>query len=99
MKLKPIALAFTLISLIMGCETHESYDLVIRNGIIADGSGGPSFKGDIAINADTIVAVRDLKNAAGAMEIDATGLTVAPGFINMLSWANVSLIEDGRSQG
>ncbi|MGB5429506.1 N-acyl-D-amino-acid deacylase family protein [Eudoraea sp.] len=99
MNFKTIALAFTLISVIMGCETHESYDLVIRNGIIADGSGGPSFKGDIAINADTIVAVGDLKNAAGAMEIDATGLTVAPGFINMLSWANVSLIEDGRSQG
>ncbi len=99
MNLKTIALVVTLISVIMGCETHESYDLVIRNGIIMDGSGNPYFKGDIAINEDTIVAVGDLENAAGSMEIDATGLTVAPGFINMLSWANVSLIEDGRSQG
>lgn len=55
--------------------------------------------GDIAINADTIAALGNLENAIGKQEIDATGLSVAPGFINMLSWANVSLIEDGRSQG
>lgn len=99
MKLKPIVLALLVIGLFISCEHHKSYDLVIRNGIIMDGSGEPSFKGDIAINADTIAAVGDLKNAAGSLEIDAIGLTVAPGFINMLSWANVSLIEDGRSQG
>lgn len=99
MKLKPITLAFAVLSIFMSCESHESYDLVIRNGTIVDGSGEASFKGDIAINSDTIVAIGDLINAAGSMEIDATGLTVAPGFINMLSWANVSLIEDGRSQG
>lgn len=99
MKLKQIAIALSVVILILACEKHEPYDLVIRNGIIMDGSGAPSFIGDIAINADTIVMVGDLKNAAGSMEIDATGLTVAPGFINMLSWANVALIEDGRSQG
>ena len=65
MKLKPIVLACALLSILMGCESHESYDLLIRNGTIADGSGGPSFKGDVAINADTIVAVGDLKHAAG----------------------------------
>ena len=89
MKLKPIVLALLALGLFISCEHHKSYDLVIRNGIIMDGSGEPTFKGDIAINADTIVAVGDLKNAAGSMEIDASGLTVAPGFINMLSWANV----------
>jgi len=99
MKLKQIAIALTVVILILACEKHEPYDMVIRNGIIMDGSGEPSFVGDIAINADTIVMIGDLKNAAGLMEIDATGLTVAPGFINMLSWANVALIEDGRSQG
>ena len=64
-----------------------------------DGSGNASFKGAIGINSDTIAALGALERATGTMEIDASGLTVAPGFINMLSWANVSLIEDGRSQG
>lgn len=99
MSWKPIVLALIVISLFIGCESRESYDLIIRNGTIMDGSGNASYKGDIAINSDTIVALGDLKKAAGTKEIDATGLTVAPGFINMLSWANVSLIEDGRSQG
>ncbi|WP_297795403.1 amidohydrolase family protein [uncultured Eudoraea sp.] len=99
MSWKPIVLAFIVISLFIGCESQEPYDLIIRNGTIMDGSGDSSYKGDIAINSDTIVALGDLKKAVGAQEIDATGLTVAPGFINMLSWANVSLIEDGRSQG
>jgi len=99
MKLKRFTIVFSVVGLLIGCDNQESYDLVIRDGIIIDGSGEQSFRGDIAINADTIAAVGDLKNAAGSMEIDAKGLTVAPGFINMLSWANVSLIEDGRSQG
>ncbi|TLF45755.1 N-acyl-D-amino-acid deacylase family protein [Maribacter aurantiacus] len=83
------------------CENPEktTYDIVIRNGQILDGSGKTSFTGDIAINADTIAAIGSLENAVGKAEIDATGLSVAPGFINMLSWANVALLEDGRSQG
>ena len=83
------------------CENPEktTYDIVIRNGQILDGSGKTSFTGDIAINADTIAAIGSLENTVGKAEIDATGLSVAPGFINMLSWANVSLLEDGRSQG
>ena len=74
-------------------------DLLIRNGMIYDGSGGKPFKGDLAINGETIAAVGQLKDARGKVEIDARGLAVAPGFINMLSWATDSLIEDGRSQG
>ncbi len=62
-----------------------------------DGSGKPSYIGSVGINADTIAAVGDLGDATGTQEIDATGLAVAPGFINMLSWATESLIEDGRS--
>ncbi|TMM53296.1 D-aminoacylase [Maribacter algarum] len=76
-----------------------TYDILIKNGQIVDGSGKPGYSGNIAINGDTIVAVGDIQHAIGKQEIDATGLTVAPGFINMLSWANESLIEDGRSQG
>jgi N-acyl-D-amino-acid deacylase len=74
------------------------YDIVIRNGAIYDGLGVAPFIGDVAIEGDAIAAVGSLDRARGRREIDATGLAVAPGFINMLSWANVSLIEDGRSQ-
>ncbi|MEK7686713.1 MAG: D-aminoacylase [Verrucomicrobiota bacterium] len=75
-----------------------TYDLVIREGAIYDGSGGAPFVGDVAINGDTIAAVGALPDAQGRAEIKARGLAVAPGFINMLSWANETLIEDGRSQ-
>ena len=92
--------AFLLILLIVcGCTSHTEYDVLIRNGQIIDGSGSPAFRGDIGIMADTIAAIGDLKNAKGRAETDAEGLTVTPGFINMLSWAVESLIEDGKSQG
>lgn len=74
------------------------YDVIIRNGSIYDGSGSPPFTGDVALRGDTIVAIGKLREARGKTEIDATGLAVAPGFINMLSWATESLIRDGRSQ-
>jgi len=81
------------------CACGPRYDLVIRHGTIYDGSGGPPVTGDLAINGDTIAAVGgDLGSARGRVEIDATGRAVSPGFINMLSWATESLIEDGKSQ-
>ena len=81
---------------IFSCSTPNNYDILIKNGTIADGSGNPTYLGSVGINADTIAAVGKLK-ATGTLEIDATGLVVAPGFINVLSWATESLIEDGRS--
>ncbi|MBN1137784.1 MAG: D-aminoacylase [Anaerolineae bacterium] len=75
-----------------------SYDLIIRNGTVYDGSGAPPYTGDVAIQGDTIAATGPLGRVRGRTEIDASGLAVAPGFINMLSWAGVSLLEDGRSQ-
>ena len=81
---------------IFSCSPPSNYDILIKNGTIADGSGTPTYLGSVAINADTIAAVGKLK-ATGTLEIDATGLIVAPGFINVLSWATESLIEDGRS--
>ena len=73
------------------------YDLVIRGGTIYDGSGGAPYVGDLVIDGDRIVSVgRSATKARGRTEIDAAGLAVSPGFINMLSWAVVSLIEDGR---
>jgi len=80
------------------CSPKIKYDLVIRNGTIYDGSGTAPSIGDVAINADTIAAIGNLDNGAGKQEIEAKGMAVAPGFINMLSWATTSLIEDGRSQ-
>ena len=84
--------------LVLSCSQKQQYDTIIRNGMIYDGNGGEPIKGDIAINADTIAFIGDLSDAKGKQEIDAKGNAVAPGFINMLSWAPVSLIEDGRSQ-
>ncbi|UCG85279.1 MAG: D-aminoacylase [Gemmatimonadota bacterium] len=74
------------------------YDIVIRGGSIYDGSGGDAVIGDIAVKGDSIVSVGMLVAGRGRIEVDATGLAVAPGFINILSWATESLIEDGRSQ-
>lgn len=76
-----------------------TYDIILRGGTIYDGSGDPPFKGDVALRGDTISAVGRLQpDASAPLEIDVTGLAVAPGFINMLSWSTESLIEDGRSQ-
>ena len=80
------------------CKQDEQYDTIIRNGMIYDGNGGVPFKGDIAIKNDTIVYIGDLSQESANNEIDAKGNAVAPGFINMLSWATETLIEDGRSQ-
>lgn len=75
------------------------YEIIIRGGTVYDGSGAAPFVADVGINGDTIAAIGDLSSASFAEEIDAAGLAVAPGFINMLSWATDSLIYDGRSQG
>src|SRR6266446_3107596 len=82
----------------VGVTAAADYDVLIRNGIIYDGSGKAPFKGDVAVKGDTIAAVGQLRGARGKTELDGKGLAVAPGFINMLSWATESLIEDGRSQ-
>src|SRR2546428_11909740 len=73
-------------------------DVVIRNGTIYDGSGGEPYGAAVAIDGDPIAAVMPAYEAQGAPEIDARGLAVAPGFVNMLSWAIPSLIADGRGQ-
>ncbi len=81
------------------CKFHrEEYDKIIRNGMIYDGNGGEPFKADIGIRGDTIAFIGDLSGVSAQISVDAKGMAVAPGFINMLSWANESLIEDGRSQ-
>lgn len=85
-----------ILMLLVACSP-PTHDVVIRGGTLYDGSGGPSMVADLAIDGDRISALGDLSGHRGLIEIDATGLAVAPGFINMLSWANTSLIQDGRS--
>jgi len=84
--------------MLAACTPPTSHDVILRGGNIYDGSGGDPFIGDVAIDGDKIVALGDIGDATAAIEIDVQGLTVAPGFVNMMSWANTSLIEDGRSQ-
>ena len=84
--------------IIGACTFAPEHDLIIRHGTIVDGTGKQAYGGDLAVDDDQITAVGDLGEARGALEVDATNLIVAPGFINMLSWAGDRLIEDGRSQ-
>src|SRR5258706_2243168 len=78
-------------------EQEITYDLILRGGTVYDGSGRDPFSGDVAILGDTIAAIGDLSAFKGKKELNAQGLAVAPGFINMLSWADGSLAKDGRS--
>jgi N-acyl-D-amino-acid deacylase len=93
-----VFVGFTLSGSNGGSVENVRYDLVIRHGIVYDGSGSAPFRGDLAINADTIAAIGGVIAGAGKREIDAHGLAVAPGFINMLSHGEESLIADGRSE-
>jgi N-acyl-D-amino-acid deacylase len=86
-----------LVLLVMGCQPSAEYELVIRNAMIYDGRSGPPVMGSIAINGDTIAAFGDIGDKKGVRELDAKGMAVSPGFINMLSWATETLLEDGRA--
>lgn len=98
--MRKIIVSLLAATILTACNTYstKNFDTIIRNGIIYDGNGGAPYQADIAISADTIAFIGDLKNASAKNEIDAKGKAVAPGFINMLSWATESLIEDGNSQ-
>lgn len=79
--------------------SSRSFDVIIRGGTIYDGTGRPGVKGDVGIKGDRIAAIGNLSKANAPIVVDATGLAVAPGFINMLSHSESSLIVDGRSLG
>lgn len=97
MKFSKTVILFISSLLLLNCNAKPDYEILIKNGKIVDGRGNTPFIGDIAINADTIAAIGNLKNKTAKKEVDATGLVVSPGFINMLSWAASSLNQDGRS--
>lgn len=79
------------------CSPQESYDVILRGGTVYDGLGNPPIVADVAIDGDRIAAIGELAEERAALEIDVSGKAVAPGFINMLSWATESLIQDGRA--
>src|SRR6266849_4641039 len=78
-------------------QPGPGYDTIIRNAKIIDGTGNPWYHGDVAIQGERIVAIGNLENASARRVIDATGLVVAPGFIDMLGQSEVSLLIDSRS--
>ncbi len=97
-RLSPALLAAALVAASAGCAPAVEYDVILRGGTIYDGSGEPPFVGDVAIAGDRVAAIGDLADAGASETLDVTGLAVAPGFINMLSWSTDSLIVDARAQ-
>lgn len=95
--MKKLFLISSLLLLLTACKKQE-FDVVIRGGTVYDGTGKAGVQADVGINADTVVFIGDLSSAVGKKEIDAKGLAIAPGFINMLSHCEVSLLFDGNSQ-
>jgi N-acyl-D-amino-acid deacylase len=99
MRRKPLLLLVAAIVL-AGCQVKApapAYDIVIRHGTVYDGTGAQPRQADIGVRGERIAAIGDLGAARGARELDAAGMAVAPGFVNMLSWAPDSLFIDGRS--
>ena len=93
------AAALVLLSLVTASSQPAAFDVLIRGGTVYDGTGAPGRRADVALRGDRIAAVGALEGATAATVVDASGLAVAPGFINMLSWSTESLLVDGRSQG
>ncbi|MCA1658233.1 MAG: hypothetical protein LC627_02925, partial [Verrucomicrobiaceae bacterium] len=93
-----LSFAFAPLSGRVEALTQEMFDVVIKGGTVYDGTGEKPRVADVAIRRDYIVGVGNFPPESTHSVIDAKGLAVAPGFINMLSWSTESLIEDGRSQ-
>ncbi|MCZ6650335.1 MAG: D-aminoacylase [Acidobacteria bacterium] len=88
----------------IGCRAGEKssmsqgpFDVILRGGTVYDGSGGPAVPVDVGLRGDRVAALGDLSGAEAELDLDVRGLAVAPGFINMLSWAVESLLVDGRA--
>ena len=89
---------FLVLLLPVFAQQVPDFDVIIKGGAVYDGTGREAQAVDVAIRGDRIAGLGDFSKASAATIIDARALAVAPGFINMLSWSNESLIQDGRSQ-
>ena len=97
--MKPAIFSFSLLLAATNATgVAADFDVIIRNGTVYDGTGGDAQHVDLAIKGDRIAGLGDFKNASAGTIVNASGLAVAPGFINMLSWSTESLIQDGQSQ-
>ncbi len=97
-----LTLSFAFLSLSASSPPPQqplTFDVIIRGGTVYDGTGGPGRRTDVGLRGDRVSGIGDLSSAQAPAVIDANGLAVAPGFINMLSWSTESLLVDGRSQG
>lgn len=92
-----LLLLAALLAACMPSPESYDYDVIIRQGTVYDGHGGAPVVVDIGVTEDRISAIGDLASRTAAVDVDARGLAVAPGFINTLSWATESLIHDGRA--
>jgi N-acyl-D-amino-acid deacylase len=92
-------LPWSLYSTSIPARQPPAFDIVIRGGTVYDGTGAPGRRADVGIRGDRITRIGDLSGPPATSVVDASGLAVAPGFINMLSWSTESLLVDGRSQG
>ncbi len=99
MRLTAAIVVCALLAAVQAAEERPAFDVLIKGGTLYDGSGDPPRRADVGLRGDRIEAVGDLASAAAGAVIDATGLAVAPGFVNMLSWATDDLLADPRSQG
>ena len=82
----------------LGCAEPASYDLIVRGGTVLDGNGSAPARGDIGITGDRIVAVGDLSDGRAGRVIDASGLMVAPGFIDVQGQSGTTLLADGNGE-
>lgn len=97
--MKNVFISLLLLTISVFTSFAQDFDLIIKNGMIYDGSGGKPFKGDVGIKGDKVTKVGNLSKTKAKTTVDANGLAVTPGFINMLSWSTESLIADPRSMG
>ena len=86
------------LGLITGCSTVNRFDIIIKNGLIIDGSGARAFQKDIGLIGDKIVAIDDLKNSTADVIIDAENLVVSPGFIDIHTHTDIELIVNSKAE-
>jgi len=93
-----LTLAAGTLGLMTGCSINNRFDIIIKNGLIIDGSGGPAYKKDIGITGDKIIAIDDLKRATADLIIDGEGLVVSPGFIDIHTHTDLQLLVNSRAE-
>ncbi|MGD9561591.1 MAG: amidohydrolase family protein [Pyrinomonadaceae bacterium] len=97
--MKIVMIIAAIVSIALSVPAQNAYDVIIKGGTVYDGSGGKPRRADVGIKGDKIAKIGDLGGKQADVIIDAAGMAVAPGFINMLSWSTESFLADGRSLG